>query len=217
VTLLRLVMVRHGQTDFNVEGRMQGHLDSELTATGVDQAHRAAQLLVGYRPDRLISSDLSRAARTAEQIGFATGLAVSLDERLRETNLGKWEGFTSAQVEVDWPGALALWRSDPTWAPPGGESRVDVANRALPVVEELDREFDGDDPVTAMFCAHGGLICSLTCALLGLAPPSWVALAGLGNAHWAIVQRRAEPDSSWRLVGFDVGPIDSLTDIAPLD
>lgn len=213
MTLRRLVMVRHGQTDFNVEGRMQGHLESDLTALGLEQAYRTAQLLVGYQSVRLISSDLSRAARTAEQIGLAVGLPVTLDERLRETNLGKWQGFTADEVEVDWPGAVATWRSDPTWAPPGGESRVDVANRALPVVDELDRELAGDQPVTAMFCAHGGLISSLTCALIGLDPPGWVALAGLGNAHWSIVQRRAEPGSPWRLSGFDVGPID----ISPLD
>jgi glucosyl-3-phosphoglycerate phosphatase len=213
VTLRRLVMVRHGETDFNVEGRMQGHLDSELTTAGVDQAHRVARLLIGYQPVRLISSDLSRAARTAEQIGLTTGLSVSLDQRLRETNLGKWQGFTPDEIEVDWPGAVAAWRSDPTSAPPGGESRVDVANRALPVVEELDRELDGDEPVTVVFCAHGGLISSLSCALIGLDPPSWVVIAALGNAHWSVVQRRAQPGSPWRLAGFDVGPID----IAPLD
>ena len=208
MSLRRLVMVRHGQTDFNVNGRMQGHLDSHLTATGVDQARQAAALLVGYRPVRLISSDLSRAARTAEQIGLATGLSVSLDERLRETDLGKWEGFTIEEVNREWPGAVAQWNSDPTWAPPGGESRVDVANRAMPVVEELDRELNGAEPTTVMFCAHGGVIASLSCALIGLDPSSWLALGGLGNAHWSIVSRRARPGSPWRLTGFDLGRID---------
>jgi 2,3-bisphosphoglycerate-dependent phosphoglycerate mutase/probable phosphoglycerate mutase len=207
VTLRRLVMVRHGQTDFNVEGRMQGHLESELTPTGFAQARHSAELLAGYRPVRLCSSDLSRAARTAEQIALTTGVPVITDSRLRETHLGKWQGLTPEEVETDWPGAVEVWRADPTWAPPGGESRLDVAGRARPVVDELDTELAGGEPVTAMFCAHGGLISSLTCSLIGLDAPSWVALGGLGNARWAVVQRRAAA-SPWRLVAYDAGPVD---------
>jgi glucosyl-3-phosphoglycerate phosphatase len=213
VTLRRLVMVRHGQTDFNVEGRMQGHLESELTAFGQEQALATAALLGGYEPVRLVSSDLSRAARTAERIGQATGLPVTLDRRLRETHLGKWQGFTADEVDAEWPGQVDAWRADPTWAPPGGESRVDVANRARPVVEELERELAGGPRSTVVLCAHGGLISSLTCALLGLEPMSWTAFGGLGNAHWGIVHRRPEPDAPWRLSGYDLGPLD----IVPLD
>jgi glucosyl-3-phosphoglycerate phosphatase len=208
VTLRRLVMVRHGQTDFNAEGRMQGHLDSQLTELGLAQARRAAGVLSRYDPARVISSDLIRAARTAEEIGQICGLPVKLDARLRETNLGRWQGLTPAQVEVDWPGALATWRSDPTWSPPGGESRLDVAARALPLVRELEQEFGADRASTVLLCAHGGLIAALTCALLGLLPASWTALGGLGNGCWATVQRRSEPSSGWRLTGYNVGVLD---------
>lgn len=208
MTLRRLVMVRHGQTDFNAEGRMQGHLDSHLTELGLAQIRRAAPALARYDPVRLISSDLSRAARTAEEIGQLCGLPVKLDCRLRETHLGSWQGLTPAQVERDWPGALATWRSDPTWAPPGGESRVSVAARALPLVRELEKEFDADPPATVLLCAHGGLIAALTCALLGLVPANWMVLGGLGNGCWATVQRRSQPNSGWRLTGFNVGVLD---------
>jgi len=208
VTLRRLVMVRHGQTDFNAEGRMQGHLDSQLTGLGLAQARRAAGVLSRYDPVRVISSDLTRAARTAEEIGQICGLPVKLDARLRETNLGRWQGLTPAQVEVEWPGALATWRSDPRWSPPEGESRVDVAARALPLVRELEQEFAVDRASTVLLCAHGGLIAALTCALLGLVPDSWTALGGLGNACWATVQRRSELTSGWRLTGYNVGVLD---------
>ena len=208
MTLRRLVMVRHGQTDFNAEGRMQGHLDSQLTELGVAQVRRAAPLLARYDPVRLISSDLSRAARMAEEIGQVCGLPVKLDSRLRETHLGKWQGLTPAQVERDWPGALATWRSDPTWSPPGGESRAAVVTRALPLVRELEQEFDADPPSTVLLCAHGGLIAALTCALLGLASANWMALGGLGNGCWATVQRRSQPNSGWRLTGFNLGVLD---------
>ena len=205
MTLRRLVLVRHGQTDYNAEGRMQGHVDSELTARGVAQVRQVAPALAGFDPVRLISSDLSRAARSAEEIGLVCGLPVKLDARLRETHLGEWQGLTPEQVEQGWPGALATWRADPSWAPPGGESRVQVAARARPLVEELDREFADDPPSTVLLCAHGGLITALSCALLNLELPSWTALGGMGNACWVTLRRRSESGTRWRLTGFNVG------------
>lgn len=208
MSLRRLVLVRHGETDFNTGARMQGHLDSQLTETGLAQIRRAAPLLARLRPDRLLSSDLQRAAVTADEIAAACGLPVKLDARLRETHLGSWQGCTSAEIEHERPGALAEWRADPTWAPPGGESRVDVVRRSLPVVTELDEELadtgrDGER-VTAMLCAHGGLIAGLTAALLELPVPSWPAIGGLGNCRWAVLARR-RTSVRWRLSGYNVG------------
>ena len=141
MTLRRLILLRHGQTDYNVAGRMQGHLDSVLTAVGHEQAAAAAPVLAALGPDRVVSSDLQRAVDTAEVVGTACGLAVKFDARLRETHLGEWQGCTVPEIDADYPGAIAAWRSDPTWAPPGGESRVDVVARSRPVVDELDAEF----------------------------------------------------------------------------
>ena len=92
MSLRRLVLLRHGQTDYNLAGRMQGHLDSELTETGRAQAVAVAPEIVRMAPDLLISSDLRRAIDTADIIGAATGLPVKLDPRLRETHLGEWQG-----------------------------------------------------------------------------------------------------------------------------
>lgn len=208
MTLRRLVLVRHGQTDFNVEGRMQGHRESELTSLGLAQARAAAPLLVRYKAVRLLSSDLSRAARTAEEIGSAVDLPVQLDARLRETDLGKWQGLTPSEVEADWPGALERWQSDANWGPPGGESRVEVAARVVPVIDELEAELAGSEPSTVIACAHGGVIAALCCALLGLDTAHWMALGGLDNAHWAILRRRSLAGGNWRLTGFDVGQLD---------
>jgi 2,3-bisphosphoglycerate-dependent phosphoglycerate mutase/probable phosphoglycerate mutase len=205
VTLRRLVLVRHGQTDFNAEGRMQGHLDSALTEFGVIQARRAGPALAAYDPVRLISSDLARAARSAEEIALACGLPVKLDARLRETHLGRWQGLTPGDVARDWPGDLERWRTDPAWSPPDGESRVAVAARALPVVDELDADFADDPPSTVLLSAHGGVITALTCALLALNESSWMSFGGLGNACWVVLARRSEPEARWRLTGFNVG------------
>ncbi|MGQ0483125.1 MAG: histidine phosphatase family protein [Pseudonocardia sp.] len=209
MSLTRLVLVRHGETDFNAAGRMQGHLDSQLTDRGLAQIQTAAPLLATYQPARLLSSDLTRAARTAEGVGEFCELPVKFDPRLRETHLGDWQGLTAAEVESGWPGAMRVWRGDATWAPPGGESRVDVATRVSPVVEELIEELADDplrdeDPVadTVLLFTHGGLIASLTCALMGLPPAGWMALMGPGNCRWTVLRRRA---GHWRLHGHNVG------------
>src|SRR5689334_646245 len=156
MTLRRLILLRHGQTDYNVDGRMQGHLDSNLTAAGHDQAAAAAPVLAELAPDRVISSDLRRAVDTAEVVAAACGLPVKFDPRLRETHLGHWQGRTVAEIDRDYPGAIAAWRSDPAWAPPGGESRFAVVARSRPVVDELDAEFaDSEASSTVLLVAHG--------------------------------------------------------------
>ena len=205
MSLRRLVLLRHGQTDYNVGGRMQGHLDSMLTETGVEQAASVAPEIARLVPDRLISSDLKRAVDTADLVSAACGLPVKYDARLRETHLGEWQGRTVAEIEDGWPGAIATWRSDPGWAPPGGESRIEVVRRSLPVVEELDEEFaTGDPDTTVVLVAHGGLIAGLVCGLLALPTASWPAIGGIGNCRWAALARRAD-HPRWRLAGYNVG------------
>src|SRR5205823_7724085 len=112
----------------------------------------------------------------------------------------QWQGLTGAEIEETWPGAIATWRADPTWAPPDGESRVDVAARAMDVVTELDEE--GEE--VAVLAAHGGLISGLVGRLLELPVPTWNVVAGLGNCHWTLLTRR--PGSPrWRLAAHNVG------------
>jgi glucosyl-3-phosphoglycerate phosphatase len=206
VTLRRIILLRHGQTDYNVAGRMQGHLDSMLTPVGHEQAAAAAPVLAALEPDRVISSDLRRAADTADVIGAACGLPVKFDSRLRETHLGRWQGRTVAEIDRDYPGAITEWRSDPTWAPPGGESRVDVVDRSRPVVQELDAELaDAEDgSATVLLVAHGGLIAGLVTGLMDLPTATWPSFGGLGNCRWAVLARRAD-HPRWRLAGYNVG------------
>jgi glucosyl-3-phosphoglycerate phosphatase len=204
VTLRMVVLLRHGQTDYNVAGRMQGHLDSQLTEDGVAQAVAAAPDIAKAGPERIISSDLSRARDTAALVGGACGLPVALDPRLRETHLGEWQGRTVVEIEQDYPGAIATWRSDPAWAPPGGESRIDVVRRSRPVVDELDDERAGPAPSTVVLVAHGGLIAGLVCGLLGLPTSTWPSVGGLGNCRWATLARR-DDHPRWRLTGYNVG------------
>lgn len=201
MALSRLVLWRHGETDFNATGRWQGHIDVPLSETGWNQARFAVPALVRYEPEIVITSDLRRATDTATVFTEASGVPLRIDKRLRETYLGQWQGLLSSEVEQGWPGGLARWRVDATWAPPEGESRVDVANRAAEVVAELDEEFER----TIMLCVHGGVIVALTNRLLGLPVEHWPRLAGMGNCHWTVLTRRAGEAGHWRLATYNAG------------
>ncbi|MBV8863191.1 MAG: histidine phosphatase family protein [Mycobacterium sp.] len=188
----RLVMLRHGQTDFNLGSRMQGQLDTDLTELGRAQAVGAAEALAKRQPLLVVSSDLRRAYDTAATLGERTGLPVRVDNRLRETHLGDWQGMTHGQIDGAAPGARLAWREDATWAPHGGESRVDVAARSAPLIAELVRgepEWGAADQFSeparpVVLVTHGGLIAALTAALLRLPVANWPALGGMGNASW---------------------------------
>ena len=207
----RLVMLRHGQTEYNAGSRMQGQLDTDLTDLGREQADAAAELLAKRQPLLIVSSDLRRALDTAVALGDRSGLPVSIDTRLRETHLGDWQGMTHVEVDAVAPGARLAWRDDARWAPHGGESRVDVAGRSVPLVRELVAQQpnwgveDPDRPVVLV--AHGGLIAALTGALLGLPVDNWPVLGGMGNASWVQLAGHSRTDGDpasyddirWRL------------------
>ncbi|BBX45469.1 glucosyl-3-phosphoglycerate phosphatase [Mycobacterium cookii] len=189
MTIRRLVMMRHGQTEHNLDSRMQGQLDTALTELGRAQAVAAAAALAKHQPLRIVSSDLRRAYDTAVALGERAGLPVDVDERLRETHLGDWQGMTHNEIDAVAPGARLAWREDATWAPHGGENRLDVATRSVPLIAELvAREPEWgvvDEPARpVVLVAHGGLIAALTAALLGLPIENWPALGGMGNASW---------------------------------
>lgn len=205
MSLRRVVLLRHGQTDYNVDGRMQGHVDSSLTSAGIAQARAAAPELARFKPARLLSSDLSRAARTADEVAAVTGLPVTHDVRLRETDLGDWGGRAIVEIERDSPGAIAAWRSDPAWRPPGGETRIEVVARAVPLVEELDTEYAGEESdLTVLLVAHSGVIAGMVSGLLDLPQAVWPAVGGMGNARWAVLSRRPG-GRMWRLSGYNMG------------
>jgi broad specificity phosphatase PhoE len=199
VTLESLILLRHGQTDWNVQLRMQGHTDIALNAVGRAQAAAAAPSVAALRPEVIISSDLSRARETAGQVAQVTGLPVGVDKRLRETNLGKWESLTRTELESGWPQLWQQWRSTAAHTrPPGGESRWEVAQRGGEVVSELD----AGSHRTALLVAHGGLIVGLTGFLLELPDTMWNRLIGLNNCHWVVLHRRL---GRWSLHSYNAG------------
>ncbi|MBX6168200.1 MAG: histidine phosphatase family protein [Thermobispora bispora] len=124
------MLIRHGETPFSVEKRFSGVGDPALTPNGVAQAEALARRLAGEQVDAIVSSPLKRARQTAEAIAARTGLTVEVEEDLRETDFGAWEGLTFAEVRQGWPDLLTAWLRDPEAAPPGGESFAAPARRA---------------------------------------------------------------------------------------
>ncbi|MEV8127900.1 histidine phosphatase family protein [Streptomyces sp. NPDC085944] len=198
----RVILWRHGQTAWNVERRFQGSTDVELTETGVAQARRAAGLLVHLRPDAIVASDLSRAAATAAELSVLTGLAVTLEEGLRETYAGVWQGLTHEEIIARYGDEYAAWKRGEPVRRGGGELETEVADRAAPVVLRHAEKLPEDG--TLVVVSHGGTIRTTIGRLLGLEPHSWESLGGLTNCCWSVLGEGAR---GWRLLEHNAGTL----------
>ena len=133
-----LVLIRHGQTDWNVEGRWQGQADLSLNNRGREQARHVAEYQSQFEFVALYSSDLRRAMETAQVIGAAMGVEVYPDPRLREINLGRWQGMLAGDIRAQYPDEYKRWHESPLTAhPPDGEDVPALATRVLEAVNEI--------------------------------------------------------------------------------
>jgi 2,3-bisphosphoglycerate-dependent phosphoglycerate mutase len=175
----RIIAVRHGETAWNVDTRIQGQLDIGLNDTGRWQAHRLALALAGEPVAAIYSSDLFRAWDTALSISNAVGQSVQSVEGLRERGFGVFEGKTFKDIEALWPEQSVLWRKRvPDFAPEGGESLLLFRERITSVVSQLAARHPGEQIVLV---AHGGVMDVLYRAATRQeiqAPRTW----DLGNA-----------------------------------
>lgn len=196
----RLLLLRHGQTAWNLEGRGQGHADIPLDEVGRAQAAEAGAYVAKLTPAAVWSSDLSRARDTATAIG----LPVTVDARLREINLGAHEGRTLREWQAQDPAGYAAWRSGHDVRRGGGETYAEVAARAMPAVEQaLAGLPDPHDLLVVV--SHGGAIRALTTALLELPAAPWARLVGLGNCCCALLGEAGD-GRGWRLAAYGVTP-----------
>ena len=155
----RFIVVRHGQTEWNVAARIQGHGDSPLTAEGVAQAKAIAQRLAGEKFDRIVASDLPRAHDTAKHIAALSGRGITVDSRLRERSFGDGEGMSYEEVDRAYPGAFSRLReTDPDYRIPGGESRREFHERIVAAMESLARKHAGE---TVVVVTHGGALSTM--------------------------------------------------------
>jgi probable phosphoglycerate mutase len=152
----RIIAIRHGETDWNAATRIQGHTDIALNANGVEQARQLGAALANEEIDAVYSSDLSRAADTAQAIATHHKLTVHTHTGLRERHFGYFEGLTWAAIEAKHPKDALAWRSrDTHFAPAGGESLVALKARVVNTLNELAAKQIGQHIVIA---AHGGIL-----------------------------------------------------------
>ena len=151
-----LFAVRHGETEWNLIGRHQGHMDSPLTGKGIQQARALAEALVGRGIEFIYSSDLARASKTAGLIGSRLNLPINTDQRLRERHLGTLQGLTKKEFRhrycEEWTGFAS---GDPHYCLPGGESAQQHYIRAVACIQELAERHKGR---TILAVTHGGVL-----------------------------------------------------------
>lgn len=154
----RIILVRHGETDWNATGRLQGHSDTPLNDVGRGQAQRVAARLATEPVQAIYSSDLARSYETAAFIAQAIRVGIATSPALRERCYGTWEGLTPAEIQARYPEQFAEWRSGRMdFAPPGGETRNQVLVRALMELQAIASRYRGE---TVVVVTHGGL-CSV--------------------------------------------------------
>lgn len=164
-----ILLVRHGETDWNAAGRWQGHTDVPLNPTGRAQALAIAARLRAEGVRAIATSDLCRARGTAEIVGEALGLEVALvDVGLRERAYGEWEGLTRGECEARYPEEWARHIADPRNPPPGGESTDALLSRVIPAVHRAAERLDSP----ALLVTHGGVMRAFLAAALGANPGS---------------------------------------------
>ncbi|MBI3911166.1 MAG: histidine phosphatase family protein [Armatimonadetes bacterium] len=182
----RLLLVRHGESIWNCEGRIQGCTDVPLSEMGREQARRVAARLPNCGAAALYSSDLQRAVQTAEPIAAALSLPIATEPGLREVAFGRWEGLTLVEARARYPEEWAAYEADPIRnRPEGGERLEALQARAVRAMERLLARHTGQ---TVLIVAHGGSIRAVLGACLGVPVAAYCRL-DLDNASISCVER----------------------------
>ena len=199
----RIVLWRHGRTEWNASGRFQGQTDIDLDEIGRAQAWESARRLAALEPDLLISSDLRRTRDTIAALAEITGEPVQLDVRLRETFAGEWQGLTGAEIASRYPEEYKAWRAgDPLLKVGGGETRQDVAERMAAAVRDIAARLADDG--LAVLTSHGGAARLGIAALIGMPLERFTNIGGLSNGSWSMLR---DTDQGWVLVEHNAGTL----------
>ncbi|MBC7330371.1 histidine phosphatase family protein [bacterium] len=164
---MRLYFARHGMTEWNDDGKMQGRTDVPLNEAGILQARLLAKKLANLPLKAIYTSPLSRAMKTAEIIARPHNLEVIPVPSLQEADFGKWEGLTIEEIKSGWGDELELWYEGKS-LPPEGEGILEMQRRVVEFIEELKEKHKGEE---ILLVAHGGPIRAFVCHILGTLKP----------------------------------------------
>lgn len=201
----RLVMARHGQTDHNRDGRLQGQIDIPLNDTGLRQAAALARAVAQAPPDLIVASPLERALVTARVVGEACGIEPTTDDALLERGFGQWEGLRGEEIRSRWPEQHADWRTHRPVLGLGVEDRPEVGARVATACLRLVAEHPG---ASILVVGHGAATTLGITALLGLDTNGFRGLGGLENCHRSVLEPLAADThgSLMRLVSHNLAP-----------
>ncbi len=209
-TRRRLVLWRHGRTEWNRLGRAQGHADISLDELGVAQARRAAEFLASYEPTFIWSSDLARARETAAELVALTGGNLVFDKRLREVDVGARQGLTFEDFRDAMPELFDRFMAGAPEAVPGAESKAAVADRMLAVMRDAVAALDEGE--TGILVGHGAALRMGTLAFFGLPASHSELLAGMSNCAWAVLDDRA--GRGWQIVDYNAQTLPEPLELA---
>lgn len=192
---MRLLLVRHAESEWNAVGKLQGQADPPLSELGRQQAARAAARLVDEGVDAIVASDLTRACETADSLAQALSMKVQRRPGLREVDLGSWTGASRFELEKRDPDAWRCWREEGVEGWEGGERYSEAMKRIEDDLAEVAAQHEGK---TVVAVTHGGCVRLATCHLLGMAAESLGRIASIGNA--SITEFHVQQDGTGRLV-----------------
>ena len=198
-----LILWRHGQTDYNLQGRIQGQVDIPLNDTGRQQAQRAADDIAALGPTRIVSSPLVRARDTAEVLASLTGLSVEIDPGLMEKSFGTWEGLKAADIKKQWPDHYATWRAGGDLPQFRIEGRRKTAERVGETLKAIAADAGKDDVIVVV--SHGAATNLGATYLLGMDTQQWFGLRGMSNCCYALMRTNRRPPK-WSVVKWNAGP-----------
>lgn len=202
----RVVLWRHGRTEWNVAGRVQGQTDIPLDEVGRTQAEGAAGRLASLNPYRIVSSDLSRALETAQTLGRITGVDVETEERFREMDFGAREGLTWQQAWDRFPDGMRAWFEGDETQIPDSETHRQAGERFATALREHLLDLPPDE--TLVVVAHGAVLRTGACAFLDIPEVHWRTFGGLGNCSWSVMEEVGPPfHRVWRLTEWNAGTV----------
>ncbi len=194
----RLVLLRHGQTDWNTSGRFQGQEDIPLNETGLQQARRVAPLIASLHPTALYCSPLGRARQTISPVADILDLPVTYDDRLREISVGSWAGLTLDDMSrIDPAFQLALKAGQDYRRSPTGETSSEVGVRVAEGLADIAAQHEGQ---TTLIASHGLAIRMGTGVLLGFDFDHAWRLGAMTNCGWTILEERSD---GWHLACYN--------------
>jgi probable phosphoglycerate mutase len=204
----RLIVWRHGRTEWNLDGRTQGQADIPLDEVGLGQARAAAARLASLRPVRIVSSDLQRASMTAAELSRLTGVEIEYDESLREIHVGDWQGLTMEQIAEKYPEVTQIIAANQMGnhdvrRGATGETLTEVASRFAGALDRaVERGVRGD---TVVVTTHGLAARVGICRWLGLPFEHWGAFGGLSNCSWTSLLLGR--NGRWRVEEWNAGSL----------